>query len=195
MSDLIQLVYASRSNLNSSGDRSGVEPGVARILTQSRRNNGPRQIGGVLCYGDDHFFQCLEGERETVEALYERLHEDDRHRDVTLLVKRPVEQRRFKLWAMKYLSVDREVRQVLDKAGLKTFDPFKFDADLTERMLEVLRQATESEHASKGRGSRPAPEPAGSVADREDTLPLAYLGMGAVMAALAVIVVLAIGIR
>ena len=150
MSDLIQLIYASRSNVETSSNPTGVEPAIGRILQQSRRNNKPKEIGGVLCYGDGHFFQCLEGEREIVESLYDKLHEDERHRDVTLLTKRKVDQRQFKLWAMKYLSVDAVVRKELDRAGLKTFDPFQFDDSLIERMLVVLHESTEAQRTPAG---------------------------------------------
>jgi hypothetical protein len=150
MSDLIQLIYASRSNVQASDNPTGVEPAIGRILQQSRRNNKPRDIGGVLCYGDGCFFQCLEGEREAVESLYERLHDDERHRDVTLLKQRDVEQRQFKLWAMKYLSVDEQVRGELKRAGLERFDPFRFDDALIDRMLVVLHQSTESQRTPAG---------------------------------------------
>jgi hypothetical protein len=190
MSDLIQLVYASRSNLESTHDAAGIEPGVARILTQSRRNNKPKDIGGVLCYGDGHFFQCLEGERAVVEALYEHLHEDDRHRDVTLLLKRPVDQRRFKLWAMKYLSVDRVIRQQLQQEGLDRFDPYRFDEGAIERMLTALKEATESDRMPAGNRQADATVPT----RKADSLPLAYLGVGAVLAGLIAIGVLAFGV-
>lgn len=106
MGDLLRLVYASRSTFEPCADCGGKEPVIVDILAQSRRNNEPRNIGGVLCYGDGFFFQCLEGERGAVEELYDRLLGDPRHRDVTLLSKRPVQQRMFKLWSMKYMNVD-----------------------------------------------------------------------------------------
>ena len=150
MSDLIQLIYASRSKVAVSDNPTGVEPAIGRILQQSRRNNKPKNIGGVLCYGDGNFFQCLEGERDVVETLYDSLHEDERHSDVTLLKKRSVEERQFKLWAMKYLSVDEGVRKELDRAGLDRFDPFKFDDALTDRMIKVLHQSTEVQRTPAG---------------------------------------------
>jgi hypothetical protein len=180
MSELIELVYASRSTIKGS-DTGSVEPAVARILTQSRRNNTPKEIGGVLCYGDGHFFQCLEGERVEVEQLYEKLHEDDRHRDVSLLRKGPIAQRRFKLWAMKYLSVDRDIRKFLSDEGMQRFDPFALDDARIDSLLEVLRTATEATRHSGG--DRPAP----SDADRADGRLLGALGVGAVAAALVVI--------
>lgn len=158
MSDLIELVYASRSNVTRHKGGLGVEPEIGRILTQSRRNNEPKKIGGVLCFGNDTFFQCLEGERDAVEKLYNRLHDDPRHRDVTLLRKRPVERRRFKLWAMKYLTLDRRLLARLKQRGHDRFDPFKFDDETIDEVLDVLKESTE---APVPQGDRPMPEPPG----------------------------------
>ncbi|GEM_PF-90224 len=186
MSDLIQLIYASRSNVAASNNPTGVEPEIGRILQQSRRNNKPKEIGGVLCYGDGNFFQCLEGEREVVESLYDRLHEDERHRDVTLLDKRSVEKRQFKLWAMKYLSVDAMVRKELERAGLKKFDPFRFDDDLIKQMLEVLHESTEAQRTPAG----DRPDDA-RPADPDGSGPAIWMVAGASALVLATLVVVA----
>lgn len=154
MSELIELVYASRSNVTRNAGGLGVEPEIGRILTQSRRNNEPKRIGGVLCFGNDTFFQCLEGEREGVEKLYNKLHEDPRHRDVTLLRKRPIERRRFKLWAMKYLTLDRALREELKRHGHGRFDPFDFDDETMDDVLDALKASTE---APAPAGDRPEP--------------------------------------
>jgi len=194
MSDLIQLVYASRSNLHSHSDPAEIEAGIGHILLEARRNNGPREIGGVLCFGDDFFFQCLEGERTQVEGLYDRIQADDRHRDVTLLLKRPVPQRRFKLWSMKYLSLDRAIRDVLDERGLKCFDPFKFDSKCTLEMLNVLQKAVERQHHSH-RSPHWSLSRKTSGDEGHEHRPLTYLGVGAVVAAVAAIVIFAVGLR
>ncbi|MGY6555785.1 MAG: BLUF domain-containing protein [Wenzhouxiangella sp.] len=142
MSELVQLVYASRATFAANGDGTLVEPEVARILTQSRRNNRPKDIGGVLCFADGCFFQCLEGDPSVVEPLYQRLHADPRHADVQLLLKRSVTRRQFKLWAMKYITVDDAVKKVLKSAALDRFDPYRFDEPTINRMLHTLREAT-----------------------------------------------------
>ena len=59
MSSLIRLIYVSRANFEPAKESGGIEPTVARILMQSRRNNPKEQIGGVLYFGDGYFFQCL----------------------------------------------------------------------------------------------------------------------------------------
>ncbi|NBB92507.1 MAG: blue light sensor protein [Gammaproteobacteria bacterium] len=154
MPDLIELVYASRSNVTGNPGGAGVEPEVGRILYQSRRNNARLGIGGVLCFGNDTFFQCLEGEREAVEKIYNRLHDDPRHREVTLLRKSPIASRRFRLWAMKYLTLDRRLRDKLKRHGYVPFDPFGFDDANIEEVLELLRESTE---APLPRDDRPQP--------------------------------------
>jgi hypothetical protein len=149
MNDLLRLVYASKINFEPSENGGAVDPIVADILAQSRRNNDPRNIGGVLCYGDGYFFQCLEGERSAVETLYDRLLKDDRHRDITLLSKRPVPQRMFKLWSMKFMNVDAKIRRMLQIEKLESFQPHHFSDLMVERLLAELRDASEKR--------RPAP--------------------------------------
>ncbi len=143
MGDLLRLVYASRINFEPSATGDQMDPVVADILRQSRRNNEPREIGGVLCCGDGYFFQCLEGERSVVENLYDRLLRDDRHRDVTLLSKRPVRQRMFQLWSMKFMNVDRRIRRMLEVDRLEAFEPHQFSDLMVDRLLEELRDASE----------------------------------------------------
>lgn len=145
MSDLLRLVYASKANTGSES----VDSVLPEILNQSRRNNEPKNIGGVLCFGDGCFFQCLEGERAAVESLYDRLLEDDRHCEVTLLSKRPVRQRMFRLWNMKYMSVDAKIRRMLQIEKMESFVPHQFSDLMVDRLLVELRDASE--------GRRPAP--------------------------------------
>lgn len=188
MSDLIQLVYASRSNTEFDANVAGVPQEIARILSESRRNNKRRHIGGVLCYGDGSFFQCLEGERTTVEKLYQTIAEDGRHRDVTLLSSRSVHHRQFRLWAMKYLSVDRPIRRFLAEQGLNKFDPFALDEDAVDRLLEILRSDTEEWRRPAGNAVPERSAPAGMSGG----ISPAMLGIGALAAALTVVGLIAL---
>lgn len=156
MADLLRLVYASKINFEPATNGKAIDPVIAEILTQSRRNNEPTNIGGVLCYGDGFFFQCLEGERGRVEQLYDRLLNDDRHREVTLLSKHPVPQRMFKLWSMKFMNVDAKIRRMLQIEKLETFEPHSFSDLMVERLLVELRDASEKRRpgpiGTQGRG-------------------------------------------
>lgn len=157
MPDLLRIVYASKINFPLTSDNGGKDPVVCEILTQCRRNNEPREITGVLCYGDGCFFQCLEGERSTVEALYDRLLNDPRHRNITLLSKRSVPQRMFNLWSMKFMNVDAKIRRILQIDNLDAFKPHSFSDLMVERLLIELRDASEKRRpapiGTQGRGA------------------------------------------
>ena len=141
---MLQLVYASKANFDTTDSAGGVSPQVHEILQQSRRNNELNNISGMLCYGDGYFFQCLEGNRPAVERLYDRILQDERHREVTLLAKRPVPHRMFQLWNMKFLNVDRRVRRLLKVDRLEAFTPHRFSDLMVDRMLEEMRDAAEN---------------------------------------------------
>lgn len=157
MADLLRLVYASKTNFDSTGAEGDKNPVLAEILTQCRRNNEPRNICGVLCYGDGFFFQCLEGERSAVESLYDRLLNDTRHRDITLLSKRSVRQRMFRQWSMKSMNVDARIRRMLQIENLESFRPHSFSDLMVERLLVELRDASEKRRpapiGTQGRGA------------------------------------------
>ncbi|PWG62807.1 BLUF domain-containing protein [Spiribacter halobius] len=133
--ELVRLNYASTATFEPSV-QGGVEVEVARILKQSRRNNRELAVGGVLHYGNGYFFQCLEGERDAVQKLYERISRDPRHRDVKTLTFSPVGERLFGDWSMKYLPIERDLRGLLERYRLE-FNPYQFTEAFIQEFLEA----------------------------------------------------------
>jgi hypothetical protein len=91
---LKQLVYLSKVV----GDISDAD--IDNILAASRRNNPALGITGLLVVKDRTFIQVLEGEGEAVHDLFQRLQEDPRHKDVSLISWEQIEQRAFPNWSM-----------------------------------------------------------------------------------------------
>ena len=74
MRSMIQLAYLSSSPaMLASTD-------VKQILAVSRINNERRDVTGMLLYRQGNFLQIIEGERDTVEALFKIIARDPRHR-------------------------------------------------------------------------------------------------------------------
>ena len=144
MSNLVQLVYISRALFPPSNNKSMVEPEVARILATARTKNKKVGLVGALYYGNSCFFQCLEGDEHEVDKLYEALHHDTRHDNLKLLSRRQIDQLSYSKWTMKYVSVDGEVKALLASKGHKTFDPYSFDEDLVQSMLNLLQSSIET---------------------------------------------------
>lgn len=138
MSDLVQIVYISRSTFKPLAAEYGIEPSVARIVAQSRLNNIKRGLVGALYFGDGCFFQCLEGRVEQVDRLYAALLEDPRHTDLKVLTRHAIEQSTFSTWSMKYAPLDVPMKELLERLGLATFDPYRFDDAAVAQVLEML---------------------------------------------------------
>ncbi len=140
MSNLIQMVYISKANIPVSAQGGEIGPEVAKILRKSRTNNRARNIVGALYFGNGYFYQCLEGDEQSVMKLYAILQQDKRHRDLRIISKRPVEKRSFGDWEMKFLPAEKEIGSLLRSFGMSAFDPYRFNEEMSEKMLRVLLQ-------------------------------------------------------
>jgi hypothetical protein len=136
--DLIRLSYASTSAFTERGGGTAIDPEVDRILHACKINNPEREIGGVLHYGYGCFFQVLEGPRDEVQDIYARIAQDSRHTNVATLEKRSVTRRSFPDWSMKYVPLEKNVERSLERHGLKTFDPYQFDNQIIEDVIDLL---------------------------------------------------------
>lgn len=159
MGNLVQVVYISRATFEPMPSSGGVEPHVARILQQSRINNPRQGLGGVLYYGEGHFFQCLEGESHVVEALLQKLERDDRHKDFKVVYRKAIAERQFTDWSMKYIPTNDVVKRLLRERGHRRFDPYQFDQNMVLRLLAAFRELRESTtDSSSGATAGSAPQ-------------------------------------
>jgi len=138
MSNLIRLIYVSRASFEPAKDAIGIEPTVARILMQSRKNNPKQRIGGVLYFGNGYFFQCLEGQADVVNALIAKIMRDERHTNVQILKLIPITQRAFINWSMKYIPLESDVRALLKQHKMDSFNPYQFNDELIDALVDLF---------------------------------------------------------
>jgi hypothetical protein len=74
------------------------------LLARARERNLRLGITGHLLYLDEKFVQCIEGPPSSIETLWQRLQLDDRHFNLELLARGPLEARRFPDWSMAFSS-------------------------------------------------------------------------------------------
>ena len=65
------------------------------ILEKARRNNAKLGVTGLLVVKDNNFAQALEGEKEDVLALYEKIKRDKRHLRIVLISQQEVDASNF----------------------------------------------------------------------------------------------------
>ena len=92
---LERLVYRSDAVASSEGTTD-----LSALVSISVRNNGRRGITGALAHESGTFVQVLEGEPEALTALMQDIEADERHRNVRVLARWPVQAQLFLGWAM-----------------------------------------------------------------------------------------------
>jgi hypothetical protein len=100
---LVRLLYASRAAESVHADT------LAAILKVSKERNHAVGVTGVLCHcaTSKIFMQVLEGGRAQVSALYNRISQDPRHRDIVLLSYEEIGERSFSGWSMGQVTMSR----------------------------------------------------------------------------------------
>lgn len=130
---LVRLLYCSRAVPAMDPEE------LHAILRSSRANNLKHGITGVLCFYDGFFVQVLEGGRAAVNALYNRVITDARHREVTLLGYEQVTERRFAGWAMGQANMARlNPALVLKYSETTALDPYALDSRAMSALFEEL---------------------------------------------------------
>ncbi|MEO0508451.1 MAG: BLUF domain-containing protein [Verrucomicrobiota bacterium] len=76
------------------------EEALLELLARTQYRNAVKNITGLLLHSDGNIIQVIEGPKETVVELYNKIEADSRHRGVTLLSSRAIERRDFPNYKM-----------------------------------------------------------------------------------------------
>ena len=132
MEQVITLTYWSRAT-HPMGEEELLE-----LLRKSRRNNGRRNITGLLLYRDQCFLQVLEGPEPVVSTLIQTIESDPRHHSFRTLC-REVGPRQFGDWQMGFENLDDEAGRSETAAMMRhPFDPDYFGANPTTTQTLLL---------------------------------------------------------
>lgn len=141
---LYRFAYASHSTFQPFATTNGVDVNIAQILEVARQNNQKNNLVGALYYGNGCFFQCLEGTKQDIDTLYNKLLKDPRHKDLKVLLSEPIQERGFSSWEMKFATIDHEVRSFLREHDIHKFDPYQFDLATTKQLVDMLQKADDA---------------------------------------------------
>ena len=137
---LERLVYVSTAT-----SRLDLPRQAAEIALWSAGPNARNGLTGALVGHDGHFIQVVEGPPDALDALLRRLEADDRHYDLILIDRWPIETRVFESWAMALAA---------DDAEDPTMDAVVSDATISPRQLaEQLRSRVIPATAALGSGA------------------------------------------
>lgn len=93
---------------------------LKELLKKSRVFNQKNGITGMLLYSDGDFIQALEGPKETVLTLFQKISKDERHGQIIKIKAGHWDNRKFSVWSMGFYEVSKE-----DWQNLPGFNNFK----------------------------------------------------------------------
>lgn len=105
---LITLVYGSNTADPMSRDE------LFAMLEQSREYNKANGITGMLLYKDCRFLQVMEGEKDAIEQLFDKIKQDKRHSSIITYLKNEIDEREFGEWQMGFFNLDLEQNQNME---------------------------------------------------------------------------------
>jgi hypothetical protein len=137
--EMYQICYVSRST----ADNIQIHNDLREIISEARDFNCRNEIYGVLYYADGCFFQCLEGDEETVLTLINKLKNDKRHTDIVLFEPKNIDHAHFKDWSMKYVQRSSKIKLFFSELGASTFDITLLKQSHIDKLVSCL---SECEH-------------------------------------------------
>lgn len=133
---LIELIYISQANPKPTKES------IEAILYSARRRNAELGITGLLIFdGESRFWQVLEGKKVDVEAVYQRITEDERHTDIQLFSVRQIQKREFPQWLMGYQDIGTPDFVVSNEQGEFVASPDKTQELKTKQNTLLLENA------------------------------------------------------
>lgn len=130
---LIRLVYASQFALPFN------EQDAEDIIAVSIINNRKHDITGVLCYSNYYYLQCLEGGRDEVNHLYQKIIMDKRHVRPVILMYQEILHRQFDDWYMGHIpAMNISGGMVLKYSRERQFNPYSMTPQSAYEFLVEL---------------------------------------------------------
>ena len=108
------------------------------LLEKSIKNNSELNVTGLLVVKGRTFIQCLEGSKESVTKIFEKIQNDTRHKDIIELIEENSDKRIFPNWNMGFKNI-RNLTNI-ESEKLKNFDLEDFSNFPKEDIPNLLKK-------------------------------------------------------
>lgn len=85
---------------------------IKSILDSSVKNNKEDNVTGILVYCNKHFFQIIEGNKEAIQHIFNKIIIDPRHDNVIKIQEGYTDHRQFQNWNMAFKSYNKELKDL-----------------------------------------------------------------------------------
>ena len=129
-----RLTYVSRST----STPENLAQHLAGIVQPSKAGNKKTNINAVLYYGNNYFFQCIEGRKTHVHSLFNTICNDSRHTDVVVLSYHEVAALSLNTLWLKFVRHDEEIQRFFNVNTWEIFNPYTLHEDHIDDFVDLL---------------------------------------------------------
>ncbi len=113
---------------------------VRELLIKAQINNHFNDVTGLLLFDGDSFVQVLEGPKDKVMALFEKIARDPRHMRFTTLMEREIPQRDFGQWSMGLAHIEgKHMKSLPGLTDIESARRMLSDSGAAESLVEVIK--------------------------------------------------------
>lgn len=116
---------------------------VEELMDYVKEQNNLNNITGILIHSDGNFFQVLEGEKETIKKLFEKIKKDSRHYNIIKMLDKEISDNSFSKYHSSFTVISghyshTELQKFLIKE--KDYNPehFKSISYITQKFMNLL---------------------------------------------------------
>lgn len=102
------ICYVSNANTNLSREE------IKRLLEVSKQTNTQKQMTGILLFSEGNFFQVLEGEKEIVLELFEKIKKDPRHSNIFTIFSKEITKKKFEEYQVDFVANKQNTDKIQD---------------------------------------------------------------------------------
>lgn len=115
------------------------QQGVKDIMNETNIYNKGQEITGILLYNERSFFQLIEGEKEIIQPLYDKIIKDSRHKDIIKFLEKPVFRPAFDGYLTDFITDSNKFDQALLKDYLHYIEVLEPESQKSlKRVIELM---------------------------------------------------------
>ncbi len=131
---LARLIYSS--SLKPHVDHTEIK----KIHEVAEEQNRKLRVTGMLIFGNENFLQAIEGDRDVINSLYDKIFHDPRHHQLIIRSYQEINDRKFNRFAMKLILLTQANAQfVLQFSTSELFNPSEMTSESALKMMLALR--------------------------------------------------------
>jgi len=115
---------------------------LEELLEKARKNNIQKDVTGLLIIKGRTFLQCLEGDKSSVDEIFEKISQDDRHNNIIELIEEDEGDRYFPDWSMGYKNIN-HLEDVKSQKLTNYSDPKNAQKFSTDDISEIFKEFVE----------------------------------------------------